>query len=93
MGAFNAGALERLATQSIESLGMCLSDFGIMELLLYKGPRPVNEIGRRIASESPHRPADRAGKRAAPDAGGNHVPPWSRHDYGLFVAVTEVTLV
>src|SRR2546421_1063370 len=41
-------ALERLATQSIESLGVGLSDFGVMELLLHKGPQPVNEIGRRI---------------------------------------------
>src|SRR3989442_298849 len=41
-------ALQRLATHSIESFDVCLSDFGIMELLLYKGPQPVNEIGRRI---------------------------------------------
>src|SRR4051812_50186545 len=41
-------SLERLATQSIESLDVCLSDFGVMELLLHKGPQPVNEIGRRI---------------------------------------------
>src|SRR5437588_2953043 len=41
-------ALARLATQSIESFEVCLSDFGIMELLLHKGPQPVNEIGRRI---------------------------------------------
>ena len=41
-------ALGRLATQSIESFEVCLSDFGIMELLLHKGPQPVNEIGRRI---------------------------------------------
>src|SRR5438105_8655807 len=45
-------ALERLATRSIESLGMCLSDFAILELLLHKGPQPVNEIGRRIALTS-----------------------------------------
>src|SRR5438309_11782611 len=44
--------LERLATQSIESLDVCLSDFGVMELLLHKGPQPVNEIGRRIALTS-----------------------------------------
>src|SRR5437879_8219461 len=44
--------LERLATQSIESLEVCLSDFGIMELLLHRGPQPVNEIGRRIALTS-----------------------------------------
>jgi MarR family transcriptional regulator, 2-MHQ and catechol-resistance regulon repressor len=41
-------ALERLAIHSIESSKICLSDFGIMELLLHKGPQPVNEIGRRI---------------------------------------------
>src|SRR5437762_1017865 len=45
-------ALERLATQSIESLDVCLSDFGIMELLLHKGPQPVNEIGRRVVLTS-----------------------------------------
>src|SRR5882762_7215699 len=45
-------ALGRLATQSIESLEVCLSDFGIMELLLHKGPQPVNQIGRRIALTS-----------------------------------------
>jgi len=45
-------ALERLATHSIESLDVCLSDFGVMELLLHKGPQPVNEIGRRIALTS-----------------------------------------
>jgi MarR family 2-MHQ and catechol resistance regulon transcriptional repressor len=44
--------LGRLATQSIESLDVCLSDFAIMELLLHKGPQPVNEIGRRIALTS-----------------------------------------
>src|SRR6266550_9353409 len=45
-------ALERLATQSIETLDVCLSDFGVMELLLHKGPQPVNEIGRRVALTS-----------------------------------------
>ncbi len=38
----------RLATCSIESSEVCLSDFAVMEMLLHKGPRPVNEIGRRI---------------------------------------------
>jgi MarR family 2-MHQ and catechol resistance regulon transcriptional repressor len=41
-------ALERLATQSIESSEVGLSDFAVMEMLLHKGPQPVNEIGRRI---------------------------------------------
>ena len=44
--------LARLATRSIESSEVCLSDFAIMELLLHKGPQPVNEIGRRIALTS-----------------------------------------
>jgi MarR family transcriptional regulator, 2-MHQ and catechol-resistance regulon repressor len=40
--------LERLADRSIESLDVCLSDFAVMEMLLHKGPQPVNEIGRRV---------------------------------------------
>jgi MarR family 2-MHQ and catechol resistance regulon transcriptional repressor len=40
--------LERLAERSIESSDVCLSDFAVMEMLLHKGPQPVNEIGRRI---------------------------------------------
>src|SRR5256885_15532922 len=40
--------LQRLATLSIESADMGLSDFAVMEMLLHKGPQPVNEIGRRI---------------------------------------------
>ena len=41
-------ALERVAYYSIESSDSCLSDFAVMEMLLHKGPQPVNEIGRRI---------------------------------------------
>src|SRR3954469_11439553 len=40
--------LQRLATRSIESADVGLSDFAVMEMLLHKGPQPVNEIGRRI---------------------------------------------
>jgi len=40
--------LERLATRSIESSGAGLSDFAVMEMLLHKGPQPVNAIGRRV---------------------------------------------
>src|SRR6266699_748339 len=40
--------LQRLATRSIEASDICLSDFAVMEMLLHKGPQPVNEIGRRI---------------------------------------------
>jgi MarR family 2-MHQ and catechol resistance regulon transcriptional repressor len=41
-------ALERHARRSIEPLDMCSSDFAILELLLHRGPQPVNAIGRRI---------------------------------------------
>src|SRR3954453_17471378 len=41
-------ALERLAIRSIESSEVGLSDFAVLEMLLHKGPQPVNEIGRRI---------------------------------------------
>jgi MarR family 2-MHQ and catechol resistance regulon transcriptional repressor len=40
--------LQRLATRSIEASEVCLSDFAVIEMLLHKGPQPVNEIGRRI---------------------------------------------
>ena len=40
--------LERLATRSIKSSDVGLSDFAVMEMLLHKGPQPVNEIGRRV---------------------------------------------
>jgi MarR family 2-MHQ and catechol resistance regulon transcriptional repressor len=40
--------LTRHATRSIEALDMCLSDFGVLELLLHRGPQPVNTIGRRL---------------------------------------------
>jgi MarR family 2-MHQ and catechol resistance regulon transcriptional repressor len=45
-------ALERLAIQSIESFEVGLSEFGVLEMLLHKGPQPVNEIGRRIGLTS-----------------------------------------
>jgi MarR family 2-MHQ and catechol resistance regulon transcriptional repressor len=45
-------ALEQLALASIAAFDVGLSDFGVMELLLHKGPQPVNEIGRRIGLTS-----------------------------------------
>ena len=41
-------SLVRHAERSIVSLDMCISDFGVLEVLLHKGPLPVSEIGRRI---------------------------------------------
>ena len=38
-------ALTRFAAAGIEETGLGLSDFGVMEALLHKGPLPVNAIG------------------------------------------------
>jgi MarR family 2-MHQ and catechol resistance regulon transcriptional repressor len=38
----------RNAERSILSLDMCISDFGVLEVLLHKGPQSVGEIGRRV---------------------------------------------
>jgi MarR family 2-MHQ and catechol resistance regulon transcriptional repressor len=41
-------ALRKHAERHIQSLGLCLSDFGVLEALLHKGPLPVNTIGGLI---------------------------------------------
>lgn len=41
-------AMEAVARASVDSLGLCLSDFAVLESLLHKGPLPVNEIGRKV---------------------------------------------
>jgi MarR family 2-MHQ and catechol resistance regulon transcriptional repressor len=38
-------ALTRYAAGGIEETGLGLSDFGVLEVLLHKGPLPVNAIG------------------------------------------------
>ena len=38
-------ALTRYATAGVAETGVGLSDFGVLELLLHKGPLPVNTIG------------------------------------------------
>jgi MarR family transcriptional regulator, 2-MHQ and catechol-resistance regulon repressor len=38
-------ALTRYAAADIEETGLGLSDFGVLEALLHKGPLPVNTIG------------------------------------------------
>ena len=38
-------ALTRYAAAGIEGTGLGLSDFGVLEVLLHKGPLPVNTIG------------------------------------------------
>ena len=41
-------ALTRYASADIEDTGLGLSDFGVLELLLHKGPLPVNTIGPMV---------------------------------------------
>ncbi len=47
-----ARAVERNALASISQLGLGLSDFAVLELLLHKGPQPVNRIGRKVLLSS-----------------------------------------
>jgi MarR family 2-MHQ and catechol resistance regulon transcriptional repressor len=41
-------AMREHAERHIQSLGIGFSDFAALEVLLHKGPLPVNEIGRRV---------------------------------------------
>jgi MarR family 2-MHQ and catechol resistance regulon transcriptional repressor len=36
------------ASRSVEATGMCLSDFGVLEALLHKGPLPVSALGQKV---------------------------------------------
>jgi MarR family transcriptional regulator, 2-MHQ and catechol-resistance regulon repressor len=41
-------AMEAVDRRSIEKLGLGLSDFAVLEMLLHKGPQPVNTIGAKV---------------------------------------------
>lgn len=41
-------AIEAHALLSIDALGICQSDFAVLEALLHKGPLPVNAIGKKV---------------------------------------------
>jgi len=43
-----AHAIEQNATRSLSALGLGRSDFAVLEVLLHKGPQPVNIIGRKV---------------------------------------------
>jgi MarR family transcriptional regulator, 2-MHQ and catechol-resistance regulon repressor len=43
-----ARAVEQNAMNSVSGLGLGLSDFAVLEVLLHKGPQPVNAIGKKI---------------------------------------------
>ncbi len=58
-------AVRAHAERHIQSLGLCLSDFGVLEALLHKGPMPVNTIGSliRLTSGSITAAVDRLEKK------------------------------
>jgi MarR family transcriptional regulator, 2-MHQ and catechol-resistance regulon repressor len=41
-------ALAQVDARSIASSGLGISDFAVLEILLHKGPLPVNTIGRQV---------------------------------------------
>ena len=43
-----ARTLQNHADQSIESLDLCQSDFGVLEALLHKGPLPIKTLGEKV---------------------------------------------
>ena len=43
-----AHAIEQNAIASVAALGLGLSDFAVLEVLLHKGPQPVNVIGKKV---------------------------------------------
>ena len=43
-----AHAIEQNAVGSIAGLNLGLTDFAVLELLLHKGPQPVNTIGKKV---------------------------------------------
>jgi MarR family 2-MHQ and catechol resistance regulon transcriptional repressor len=43
-----AHAIQQSAARSVSALGLGHSDFAVLEVLLHKGPQPVNIIGRKV---------------------------------------------
>jgi MarR family 2-MHQ and catechol resistance regulon transcriptional repressor len=41
-------AMEAMETAHLQARGLCLTDFAILEVLLHKGPLPVNVIGQKV---------------------------------------------
>lgn len=41
-------SMEAQAVRSIAGLGLCGSDFGVLEALLHKGPLPVKALGEKV---------------------------------------------
>jgi MarR family 2-MHQ and catechol resistance regulon transcriptional repressor len=47
-----AHAIEQNAIRSVSALGLGLSEFAVLEVLLHKGPHPVNVIGKKVLLSS-----------------------------------------
>lgn len=45
-------SVELLARRSIRATGLCLSDFGVLEALLHKGPLPVSALQKKVLLSS-----------------------------------------
>jgi MarR family 2-MHQ and catechol resistance regulon transcriptional repressor len=43
-----AHAIEQNAMRSMSALGLGSSDFAVLEVVLHKGPQPVNVIGKKV---------------------------------------------
>jgi MarR family 2-MHQ and catechol resistance regulon transcriptional repressor len=43
-----AHAIEQNAMRSVSALGLGSSEFALLEVLLHKGPQPVNVIGKKV---------------------------------------------
>jgi MarR family 2-MHQ and catechol resistance regulon transcriptional repressor len=41
-------AVEKVERNSIDGTGLLLSEFTVMEVLLHKGPLPINTIGKKV---------------------------------------------
>lgn len=45
-------AVEAHAQRSVNTTGLCLSDFGVLEALLHKGPLPISALGKKVLLSS-----------------------------------------
>lgn len=45
-------AVEAHAQRSVNTTGLCLSDFGVLEALLHKGPLPIGALGKKVLLSS-----------------------------------------
>jgi MarR family transcriptional regulator, 2-MHQ and catechol-resistance regulon repressor len=45
-------AVEAQAQRSVKTTALCLSDFGVMEALLHKGPLPISALGKKVLLSS-----------------------------------------